>query len=102
MFLLGSLRKTLRMVWRHDLAGNGASVREHYIVSVVMLIQEIKDTTVLQSQGSVDIWTLIIRLTVYHTTDHSSLSWLLRLIKSQWLLASLIYTMKIELGLRKG
>ena len=29
-FLLESLRKTLRMVWRHDLAGNRASVREHY------------------------------------------------------------------------
>ena len=50
-FLLESLRKTLREAcWQErDL------LEEEAIALVVMLLQEIKDTTVLQKRGSVDI-----------------------------------------------
>ena len=44
-FLLESLRKTLRMVWRHDWQ-EIELLEEKVIASVVILIQEIKDATI--------------------------------------------------------
>ena len=53
-FLLESLQKTLWRVWRHDWQEREL-LEEKAIAIVVMLLQEIKGTTVLQKRGHVDI-----------------------------------------------